>query len=72
MEEDREGYIRTEVSATLKNLNVEGGAHRRLETGQADSATPFWSSDGGWLYFTAVVEGANQIFKVATEGGRAT
>lgn len=43
-----------------------------MGTGQTDNQTPAWSGDGRWLYFTAKVAGADQVFKVRPEGGSAT
>jgi serine/threonine protein kinase len=53
-------------------VDPEGGVPVRVETGEADPESPFWSSDGTTLYFTALVKRERQVFKVPRTGGRST
>ena len=48
---------------------ADGGPSERVVTGLADSSTPTWSTDGKWLFFSGLVDGASQILKVRPEGG---
>jgi hypothetical protein len=43
-----------------------------VATGQPDSSVPAWSPDGRWLYFSAEVGEAEQVFRIRPEGGPAT
>ncbi len=48
---------------------AEGGRRRRVDTGVDDSSEPAWSPNGKSLFFTGMVGGAPQIYKVPVEGG---
>src|SRR5262249_16471226 len=60
-EEDSEIYV----------IGAEGGSPRRLTDHKADDATPSWSRDGKWIYFSSDRSGEYQIWKMPAEGGAA-
>lgn len=48
------------------------GAPRRLTDQALGANTPRWSPDGRWLYFMAVKDGVNQLWRMPADGGEAT
>jgi eukaryotic-like serine/threonine-protein kinase len=48
---------------------VKGGAPRRLTTNPGDEATPTWSQDGRYVYFSSQREGAREVWRIPTDGG---
>lgn len=54
--------------AELYVVDATGGPAKPLETGTPDASTPWWSRDGGWIYFSVSV-GKAGIWKVPADGG---
>jgi Tol biopolymer transport system component len=54
-------------------VGAEGGQPRLLTAETTEEVTPRWSRDGRWIYFGSNRSGTTmQIWKVPSEGGRAT
>ena len=63
---------KAEGRSSIYVVRSEGGGLHRVPTGVDESREPAWSIDGKWLFFTGLIEGAEQIFKVPIEGGQST
>jgi eukaryotic-like serine/threonine-protein kinase len=50
-------------------VNANGGGLRRLIPDRPHTNNPFWSRDGKWIYFDAVVSGNLGIYKSQADGG---
>ena len=61
--------VRASGNAEIYSVNVEGGPPKKLVTGTASAANPFWSADGRWIYFNS--ERPDVIWKAPAEGGAA-
>jgi Tol biopolymer transport system component len=42
-----------------------------MNTHPANDGDPSWSHDGKWIYFDSARTGAQQVFKIPANGGRA-
>jgi len=61
--------VRASGNAELYSVNLEGGPPKKLVTGTASAANPFWSADGRSIYFNT--ERPDAIWKAPAEGGAA-
>jgi Tol biopolymer transport system component len=52
-------------------IESDGGSLRRLTTDPGDENTPSWSADGNSVYFASEREGAQNIWRVPSQGGPA-
>ena len=52
-------------------VESDGGIPRRLTADRAEEARPSFSQDGRWIYFRSDHSGAQQIWKISTDGGAA-
>lgn len=59
----------TGVEWDLFVVDINGGFTRRLMSDDFLDATPSWSGDGNWIYFTSDRTGERQIWKIPTEDG---
>lgn len=59
----------TGVEWDLFIVDINGGFTRRLLEDDYLDATPSWSGDGNWIYFTSDRTGVRQIWKMPAEGG---
>jgi Tol biopolymer transport system component/DNA-binding winged helix-turn-helix (wHTH) protein len=52
-------------------ISSDGGAQRRITSGNADSQVPSWSRDGRWVYFESSRSGQWRVWKAPAGGGEA-
>ena len=62
---------KAESATDLYMLDLASGKTRRLTTGKGGEFSPFWSRDGGTLYFLAARKGAPQVYALPMDGGEA-
>jgi len=62
---------RAEGTSQIYVVPADGGAQRRVTSGDADSAIPSWSRDGRWIYFESDRSGQWRVWKVPASGGDA-
>jgi Tol biopolymer transport system component len=62
-------HSRPKGLASLYVISAEGGAARRLDTGEVDNVGPSWSHDGRWVYFASRETGDVQVWKMPASGG---
>lgn len=53
-------------------IRAEGGPVRHLTTPGEGGVAPSWSRDGRWIYFASNRSGSLEVWKIPSEGGRAT
>jgi Tol biopolymer transport system component/DNA-binding winged helix-turn-helix (wHTH) protein len=61
--------VRASANPELYTVNIEGGPPRLLPTGTPGASHPFWSVDGGSIYFST--EPPDGIWRVSVSGGTA-
>jgi Tol biopolymer transport system component/DNA-binding winged helix-turn-helix (wHTH) protein len=61
--------LRASGNAELYVVNLHGGPAKHIETGTPNASNPFWSANGGAIYFST--EPPDAIWKVPAGGGTA-
>jgi len=61
--------VRIAEKPQLYIVNIDGGPPKQLATDTPNASYPFWSADGGYIYFATEPPGA--IWKAPVEGGPA-
>lgn len=57
---------------SIWTIDADGGGARRLTNGVAEDVAPSWSRDGSRIYFASTRSGSLQIWKMPSQGGKAT
>src|SRR5688572_12041508 len=55
----------------LWSVSCQGGTARRLTAHQLDASWPYISPDGQFIAFSAMEEGATEVYLIAIDGGQA-
>jgi Tol biopolymer transport system component len=62
---------RAEGQSQIYVISADGGAQRRLTSGEAENMVPSWSRDGRWIYFESHRSGQLRVWKAPASGGEA-
>jgi Tol biopolymer transport system component len=60
---------RAEGESQIYVISSDGGAQRRLTSGDAENLIPSWSRDGRWIYFQSHRSGQWRVWKAPAGGG---
>lgn len=62
---------RSEQESQIWVVKSDGSSRLQLTQGEKSSASPEWSPDGKWIYFTSKRSGKNDLFRIPLAGGEA-
>jgi Tol biopolymer transport system component/serine/threonine protein kinase len=67
-----DGSRNDHTDADIYIVPVSGGQPKRITVDPSADFMPSWSPDGRWIYFCSTRTGAEEIWRVPADGGKAT